>query len=387
MAPEQMYGEEVDHRCDQYALACVLYLLCAGKGAKGRFRGLRSVAPDVPAQLSELIERMGAHEAEHRYPSMRDVVRELTSLERPATTGARTPDPAPPVAVRGEGARPVVLPGEGAPESFTNSIGMRFVLVKPGTFRMGSPEGEEDRDDDERQHEVTITRAFYLGVFPVTQWQWQKVTGSNPSYFSRAGTGKDSVRDVSDADLDLFPVEWVSWEDAQDFLKKLVALDEEARSGREYRLPSEAEWEYACRGGHLIQDSKGSHTLPFHFDHPTSSLSSKQANFNGKHPYGGALEGPYLERPSKVGLCEPNALGLFDVHGNVYEWCADWFGNYPAGPASDPSGPSEGASRVVRGGSWFSHGLSCRAALRGWYTPDYRNCYVGFRVAAGPSSE
>src|SRR5262249_25959854 len=157
-------------------------------------------------------------------------------------TGARTRDPVPPVAVRGERAMPVVLPGEEVLQSFTNSIGMRFVLVEPGKFLMGSPPGEADRSDDETQHEVTITRAFWMGVCPVTQGQWGAVMGNNPSHFSRVGGGKDRVKDVSDAELDLFPVERVSWQDAQDFLKKLEALNEEVRIGREYRLPSEAEW-------------------------------------------------------------------------------------------------------------------------------------------------
>src|SRR5205085_2732434 len=133
---------------------------------------------------------------------------------------------------------------------------------------------------------------FYLGVHQVTQGQWKAVMGSNPSHFGRDGEGKDEVEGVSDADLDLFPVESVSWPDAQDFLKKLAALNEEARNGREYRLPSEAEWEYACRGGHLIEETiKDRHTLPFHFEQPTSSLHSSQANFDRNYPYGGAAKG------------------------------------------------------------------------------------------------
>src|SRR5262249_15153100 len=163
-------------------------------------------------------------------------------------------------------------------------------------------------------------------------------------------------------ELDLLPVECVSWQDAQDFLKKLAALNEEARNGREYRLPSEAEWEYACRGGHLIQDREDGHTLPFHFEQPTSSLHSSQGDFDRNSPYGGAAEGPSLERPCKVGSYKPNVLGLYDVHGHVWEWCLDWYGEYPDGPVTDPFGPPEGSARVFRGGSGLDGGRYCRSA-------------------------
>jgi uncharacterized protein (TIGR02996 family) len=269
----------------------------------------------------------------------------------------------------------------------TNSIGMRFMLVLPGAFLMGSPEDEEGRYDNEAQHEVTITRPFWLGVFPVTQGQWKVVLGDNPSYFRREGAGKESVKDVSDAELDLFPVEQFSWEDAREFLKKLAALKEEVRNGREYRLPSEAEWEYACRGGHLIQDLEDGHTLPFHFDRRSLSLSSMQANFDGsKHTHGGAAVGPYLDRPSRVGSYKPNALGIFDVHGNVWEWCSDWFDEdyYNSSPFADPLGPEDGSDRVGRGGSWYNFRRFCRAAAREGFSPSDRSDILGFRVAVVP---
>jgi uncharacterized protein (TIGR02996 family) len=269
----------------------------------------------------------------------------------------------------------------------TNSIGMRFVLVLPGTFLMGSPPGEEGRGDYEQQHEVRITRPFWLGTYPVTQGQWKAVMGSNPSYFSREGDGKERVENVSNAELDLFPVESVSWKDAQDFLKKLAALDEAAKNGLQYRLPSEAEWEYACRGGHLIQDSEDGHTLPFHFEQPISSLSSAQANFDGNHPYGGAEVGPYLHRTCKVGSYEPNRLGLYDMHGNVLGWCLDWYGDYLAAPAHDPSGPSGGSHRVRRGGIWYAEAWFCRSASRFCYEPGDRLNGLGFRVALVPAPE
>src|SRR5262249_15622705 len=148
--------------------------------------------------------------------------------------------------------------------------------------------------------------------------------------------------EVEGLDTSEFPVESVSWEDAQDFLKKLSARPEERKAGREYRLPSEAQWEYACRGG-------ASSSTAFHVG---ASLSSAQANFNGNDPYGDANTGPYLERPCAVGCYRPNAFGLYDVHGNVWEWCEDWFDEdyYAKSPPKNPSGPDDGSFRVLRGG-------------------------------------
>jgi formylglycine-generating enzyme required for sulfatase activity len=256
----------------------------------------------------------------------------------------------------------------GLPREFTNSIGMRFVLVQPGRFLIGSPEDEAGRFEDETQHEVTITEAFYLGVHQVTQGQWKRVMGNNPSWFSRFGGGKYSVRDVGDAELDLFPVESVSWEDAQAFLKKLAALPEEAKQRREFRLPSEAEWEYACRGGPDWSP------LPFHVDQPASSLPSSQANFNGSYPYGGATEGPALLRTCRVGSYRPNRLGLYDMHGNVCEWCNDCYDVNDAAPGRP--------RRVARGGGWSVFGRDCRAASRDLYAPSDSPINLGFRAAA-----
>jgi uncharacterized protein (TIGR02996 family) len=264
------------------------------------------------------------------------------------------------------GVRPVV------PE-VVNSIGMRLALIPPGRFRMGSPTGENERGGDEAAHEVEITRPFYLGVFAVTQGQWQTVMGNNPSYFSATGEGKEQVKGLDTSD---FTVEQVSWEEAQAFLENLAARPEEKEKGWHYRLPSEAEWEYACRGG-------ASSSTPFCFG---KFLSSTQANFNGDQPYGGAEKGPYLGRPCAVGSYRPNVFGLYDLHGNVWEWCSDWYGEdyYGKSPAKDPPGPSGGSGRVIRGGSWYVSGLNCRAAHRGGIAPSDRDDGLGFRVAAVP---
>jgi uncharacterized protein (TIGR02996 family) len=252
----------------------------------------------------------------------------------------------------------------------TNSLGMRFVLLAPGTFLMGSPDDEEGHEDYEGPvHEVLISRPFYLGVYPVTQEQYERVMGTNPSHFQSV-PGEDTRR---------FPVENVSWEDAAEFCRKLSELPLEKKSGRVYHLPSEAEWEYSCRG-----EAPTSQVF-----HVGDSLSSKQANFDGNYPYGGAEKGDYLARTCKVGNYKPNQFGLFDMHGNVWEWCSDWYAAdyYGKSPPQDPPGPSEGSLRVSRGGGWSSLGQGCRSADRSGLAPAYRYDYLGFRVAWVPSEE
>jgi formylglycine-generating enzyme required for sulfatase activity len=263
----------------------------------------------------------------------------------------------------------------GQAKTIRNSIGMQFVLVPAGSFLMGSPAGEPGRGSDEGpQYHVTITRPFYLGVCPVTQAQWQTVMAYNPSYFCAAGGGKNRVHGICTDD---FPVEQVSWEDVAEFLEELSGLKAEREEGRSYRLPTEAEWEYACRAGT---------STAFHFG---ESLSSVQANFDGHFPHGGADRGPSLERPCKAGSYMPNAFGLYDMHGHVWEWCSDWYArdSYATNPDSDPPGPEQGADRVFRGGSWLHRGKHCRSAGRDWGAPGLRADYLGFRLALVPSSE
>jgi formylglycine-generating enzyme required for sulfatase activity len=194
--------------------------------------------------------------------------------------------------------------------------------------------------------------------------------GENPSWFSADGDGKDKAKDL---DTDDFPVERVSWHDAKKFCEKFSQLEKERRAKRTYRLPTEAEWEYSCRGG-------ASSSNPFHFG---KSLSSRQANFDGNYPYGGAAKGPYLERTCQVGSYKPNKFGLYDMHGNVYQWCADWYAKdyYKDSPTKDPQGPDSGTARVLRGGAWVSDGRYCRAAYRDRNGPGSRNADNGFRVA------
>jgi formylglycine-generating enzyme required for sulfatase activity len=244
------------------------------------------------------------------------------------------------------------------PKEITNSIGMMLVLIPKGTFMMGSPESEKGRDkDDETQHEVTISKDYYLGVIEVTQGQYEKVMGTNPSHFQKQFIRK--------SDSSMYPVEQVSWEDAVDFCKKLSELPEEKKAGRVYCLPTEAEWVYACRAG-----SKSAYS----FGETSKSLGDYawfDRNSKGQtHP---------------VGERKPNAWGLYDMHGNVWEWCSDRYGEYPKVAVSDPVGPREGSVRVLRGGSWCDVAASCRSAIRRRYVPSIRGNDLGFRLALSSS--
>jgi formylglycine-generating enzyme required for sulfatase activity len=240
------------------------------------------------------------------------------------------------------------------PKDFTNSLGMKFVWIPPGTFLMGSPKEEGKRDGDEIQHKVTLTKGFYMGVYTVTQEQWQAIMGKNPS------------RCKGDKNL---PVDNVSWQDCQEFCKKLRAKDQRA-----YRLPTEAEWEYACGAGT---------TTPFHFG-PT--ISTDQVNYNGNFTYGKGKKGVFRGKSTPVGRFPPNAWGLYDMHGNVSQWCQDWYGEYPQKDVSDPHGPEKetgvGTGRVRRGGTWNFPPHFCRSACRGGPVGALRHFNCGLRLCA-----
>ncbi len=246
--------------------------------------------------------------------------------------------------------------------SFTNTFGMKMVRIPGGIFWMGGGAGKPGDNQE------TIPHDFYLGTTEVTQGQWVAVTGgANPSKFSRDGENKNHVKDFLDADLAQFPVESVSWDMIQkDFLPKLNAR--EANSEWKYRLPTEAEWEYSCRGGATSQQDSA---FDFYLDRgPTNDLSSADANFDGTNPAGKADKGTDLNRPCRVGSYKPNKLGLYDMHGNVWEWCEDLF----------ESGPSW----VFRGGGWCDSGSDCAAGSRFRFVPSFRCSSLGFRVARVP---
>jgi formylglycine-generating enzyme required for sulfatase activity len=238
-------------------------------------------------------------------------------------------------------------------ENLGKGVVLEMVSIPGGEFVMGSPETEKGNYSDEKpQHKVTV-ESFYMGKYAVTQAQWEAVMGNNPSYFK----GKNC------------PEEQVSWDDAVEFCKLLSDM-----TGRSYRLPSEAEWEYSCRAGT---------TSPFYFG---ETITTDLANFNGtSYIYAQEPKGIYRNKTTDVGSFPPNAFGLYDLHGNVWEWCADtWHENYEGAP-SDGSVWKEGGypkRRLLRGGSWnFDNQYYCRSALRNHNTADYRYYDIGFRVA------
>jgi formylglycine-generating enzyme required for sulfatase activity len=231
------------------------------------------------------------------------------------------------------------------------NVKLEFVRVARGSFRRGSPEDENARVKSmEEQKQVFIAHDFSIGKFEVTQGQWEAPMGKdkNPSFFSRAGEGDRWVRHLSDAELAQLPVENVTWTEAQEFVKKLNEREKACNKGWEFRLPTRAGWEYACRGGPRAQRA-GKKTAPFHFAEPKSKLSAREANFDGRFPYGAAARRLPLARPCKVGSYNPNVLGIYDMHGNVWEWCKDC---YPDSPTW----------HVFRGGSWATPANECRAA-------------------------
>jgi formylglycine-generating enzyme required for sulfatase activity len=231
----------------------------------------------------------------------------------------------------------------------TSLSNFSFVLISPGTFIMGSPETESGRSDDELPHEVSITHGFLLQTTAVTQGQWKAVMGNNPSRFSLK--------------RDDHPVESVSWYDCQRFIEQLNSSGEHI-----YRLPTEAEWEYACRAGKFFSCAEGE-IIELFCDHdPNLDAVGWYCGNSGRttHP---------------VAQKKANLWGLYDMHGNVLEWCQDWYGTYPATPQTDPTGPLTGLGRVIRGGSWFSNAKSCRAASRFYWSPNAKSDFIGFRLA------
>jgi formylglycine-generating enzyme required for sulfatase activity len=250
---------------------------------------------------------------------------------------------------------------------------MRFVRVPAGEFVMGSPADDPHADDDERpQHAVRISRPLYLGRYEVTQAEYRAVTGDNPSWFSPAGGGRDEVRGV---DTSQYPVEFVTWDEAVDFCRRLTSLPVERAAGRSYRLPTEAEWEYAARAGT---------TTPFAFG---EGLAARDGVVRFEPSVG-----PPITRP--VGSLRPNAWGLYDMHGNVWEWCADFYdADYYAtlsraaegNATTDPPGPFTGTGRVVRGGDYRFDPAHARSANRDFTRASRRDWGNGFRVVMVPA--
>ena len=268
-----------------------------------------------------------------------------------------------------------------------NSIGMTFRLLPAGSFQMGSPETELHRSADETQHEVRMTQPFYMGTHEVTQKQFQRIMGYQPGTFG------------SDGNEPNLPIESVNWFEAVHFCNILsriedrdpyylieeVKRNEEHRiiyaevsikGGAGYRLPTEAEWEYACRAGTRTIYNHG------------NRISTADANFDGTQPYLNSSEETEQkseinrQQPVKVGSFNPNSWGLYDMHGNVWEWCEDWYRDTyePQDQTNTPNRSSTAEERVVRGGGWISSAKLCRSANRGRFHPEFTRSYLGFRI-------
>jgi len=226
-----------------------------------------------------------------------------------------------------------------------------FRWIPAGRFMMGSPESEAERDDNELLHEVILTQGYWLADTACTQALWQVVMGENPSEFKK----------------DLNPVVRVSWHYVQEFINRL----NNEQIGLDLRLPTEAEWEYACRAGT---------TTPFSFG---ENMTPEQVNYNGKRPYLGAKEGLYREQTVAVKTLPCNSWGLYQMHGNVWEWCADWYGEYSGRTLIDPLGADEGTRRVLRGGCWIRRAKYVRSASRHSDDPNNLRSRTGLRLARG----
>jgi formylglycine-generating enzyme required for sulfatase activity len=230
-----------------------------------------------------------------------------------------------------------------------SEVNMVLVFIPAGEFDMGSPPTELKRGKDEGRHHIKLTKPFYMGKFEVTQLQYRVIMNENPSKF-----GGDNL-----------PVENVDWYQTSRFIKKLSD-----KTGLKLRLPTEAEWEYTCRAGTTTAFNTG------------TTLDSDFANYDAREPYADGLIGKYLGRTTDVGSYQPNAFGLYDMHGNVWEWCSDFYAeNYYKLTASiDPKGPVSAKRHVIRGGAWDAPAYKCRSADRNCRKPTTNETYIGFRV-------
>jgi formylglycine-generating enzyme required for sulfatase activity len=353
-SPEQLRGM-VYHSSDLYSLAvtCVRLLTGHFQEADGsdqlfdtnRMEWQWQKYVSLSQELIDILETMLQDIPAKRYQSATEVLAALTNQKTIVISSPINP-PKPPANTNVN-----INLQSSFTEDLGNGVKLEMIAIPGGTFWMGSPENEAERYNSESpQHQVTVP-SFFIGKYPLTQAQYQAIMGGNTSYF------KGNNR----------PVEQVSWNDAVNFCQKLSQ-----RAGKNYRLPSEAEWEYACRAGTKT---------PFSFG---DNITTDLVNYNGNYPYKSATKGKYREQTTDVGTFPPNAFGLYDMHGNVWEWCQDdWHENYINAPtdSSDWNSWSGSNEKIVRGGSWYNYPSNCRSANRLWNSRVDRYYYLGFRLA------
>ena len=369
MSPEQLRGNsrQWDGRTDQYSLAVVAYELLGGYlpfETEDDFALMYAVLnePVVPIEtcseaVNQVLSNALGKERTERYENCTDFINSFaatnTAVRSVSVTETAIPQPSIPTRVVAQSSDLAdKSASEATAKSFVNSIGMKLILIPAGTFLMGSPESEVGRTNDETQHHVTFTKHFYLGATEVAQGQWESVMGTTP------WKGQRYVQENSNN-----AANYVNWDDAVEFCRKLSD-----KEGKTYRLPTEAEWEYACRAGA---------TTAYSFGDDADQL--RESGWFDKNAWDAGERYAHA-----VGLKRANAFGLHDMHGNVWEWCSDWYGDYPTGHVTDPQGPTTGVKRVFRGGCWSSVSAFCRSAYRYTYAPSYRDALVGLRLALSP---
>jgi len=347
-APEQHYGESATQASDVFSLCAVIHY--ALNYDKPERRKPNRFSPDlIPESLRAAVVRGMQSNADERWHDAGQLLAALQKREKAVVERPRSGVSPAPVGKKWSGGK--------VGQVNTNSLGMAFAWVPPGESWLGG-----GSDGEPGTEKFTLKQGLWCGVYPVTQAEWQAVMGNNPSHF------KDNPR---------YPVESVSWNDVQKFIEKLN--QQASADGLLYRLPTTEEWEYICRGGPISKDQS---KYNFYFARlksdltpaPTDDLSSTQANFNGKYPAGSATKGPNLIRPCEVGLYMPNPLGLYDLHGNVWEWTAtEW-------------NSTDGPCRVYRGGSWEDEAGLCTASQQSRkFDPGEGEPNLGFRLLAVPS--
>lgn len=369
MPPEQWRGQPQDATADQYALAVMTYEMLAGRQPfeNPDLAILREIVlndaaariPGLPQDAQDAIDRAMSKTPSERFDSCIDFVNALENKRTAPPVHVSTPNPlnAPELKTPAY----VSTPPSPPQTAFTDAIDcggvqLELIKIKAGTFLMGSPADERGRSGaNEAQHQVTLTQDYWLGKFAVTQAQYEALMGKNPSCF------KGSTR----------PVEQVSWDDAKAFCNKLnQRYFSQLPAGYKFDLPTEAQWEYACRAGTTTAVNNGTDLTA---EHNCDNLA-ETAWYN------------YRQKESQThpsGQKRPNAWGLFDMHGNVWEWCRDWFDSCCDDPV-DPTGPAAGLGRVYRGGSWNSSAAHCRSASRDGFSQRLRDNTIGFRLALVP---